>query len=163
MVSKIVDLTHLAELKQQALGSPRKRSNYNLHDTLDAPVQRLAIHLHPDTYIRPHKHLEQNKWELMLILDGEMDLVLFDDSGLITARHPFHYNSVRAVEIPPNTWHSIATGEKGATIMEIKEGPYTPITSEGLASWSPEEANTDDVSRFKLWLSSAQVGDYFPV
>src|SRR6185503_15185621 len=74
----------LAELDQKARASPRLRTNHNLHEQSTATIQRLAIKLRQGTYIRPHRHPQ--RWELGLVLQGRMDLVLFDDAGSLTER-----------------------------------------------------------------------------
>ena len=43
----------LTQLISAAMDSPRKRSHHSLHSSLDAKVQRLAIAMEPDTYVRP--------------------------------------------------------------------------------------------------------------
>lgn len=129
----------LAELRQQARDAPRRRAHLNIHETLDAPVQRLFIALEPDTYVRPHRHSQPNKWELFVMLEGMLDLLVFDDDGGITHRVALAAARNRAVEIAPNTWHALVCRAPGTLALEIKEGPYAPTDDKDFASWAPAE------------------------
>ena len=52
---KIVDDTLLAELLKKAAAAPRRRTNYNLHDSTEEPTNRLLNAMQPDTVIAPHR------------------------------------------------------------------------------------------------------------
>ena len=69
----------LATLGQQAQASPRRRANLNLHPQLDDPIQRLAIAMEPDTYVRPHRH--PHTWEMLHPLAGRFVVLEFDESA----------------------------------------------------------------------------------
>ena len=58
----------LSALSTEAKQSPRNRMNHNIHTDLTDPIQRLAIAMEPETYIRPHRHLQT--WELLTALRG---------------------------------------------------------------------------------------------
>ena len=62
----------------KAANAERRRAHLNVHETLDANVQRLFIAIEPDTYMRPHRHQEAHKWEFFLVLTGAIDLLIFD-------------------------------------------------------------------------------------
>lgn len=63
---KIADLKFLQKLSKEANVSPRKRKNYNFHETPEDSIQRMLNALHPDTYIRPHKHENPDKREVFV-------------------------------------------------------------------------------------------------
>jgi cupin fold WbuC family metalloprotein len=149
----------LDELDRKARESPRLRTNYNLHEGPEAPIQRLAVKLRQGTYIRPHRH--PARWELGFVLQGRMDLVLFDDSGALTERitmTPMHGNL--GVELPVATWHSYVCVSDAATFFEVKEGPYDPATSSEFASWAPAEGDAK-AQAYLQWMAVARVGDRF--
>ena len=81
---KQITLTALDALVQQAKASPRRRANLNVHTRLDDPIQRLAIAMEPDTYVRPHRHPET--WELLYPLTGRFAVLQFDATGTLSAR-----------------------------------------------------------------------------
>ena len=57
---KIINEQLLDETTARAKQSPRLRMNYNFHEELDDPVNRLLNAMEPGTYIRPHRHLKPN-------------------------------------------------------------------------------------------------------
>lgn len=58
---KIINEALLNETTGRAKQSPRLRMNYNFHEHLDDPVNRLLNALEPGTYLRPHRHLNPKK------------------------------------------------------------------------------------------------------
>ena len=148
----------LAELDRKAQASPRLRTNHNLHEAPAAAVQRLAIKLRRGTYIRPHRH--PRRWELGLVLQGRMDLVLFDDGGALTERVTMTpVQGTLAMELPAGTWHSYVCVSDAATFFEVKEGPYDPALS-NFAPWSPPEGDAL-AAPYLEWMATAAVGAHF--
>ena len=152
---------HFQDLSEQAFRSDRKRAHLNTHDTLDAEVQRLFIATEPDTYIRPHRHSESHKWEFFVVLDGALDLLIFDDEGSITERAQMSVSDVRAVEIPSGTWHTYVCRESGSIALEVKQGGYIPTSGDDFAPWAPAE-NSSPVTAYLEWLKKAPVGSRAP-
>lgn len=157
MIKKI-DKALFAELAKQAEQSPRKRANRNFHADYSAPVQRLFITMQPGSYVRPHQHVEKNKWEFFLVLSGCLLFILYDQKGLIIDKIKLSADlDTQGIEIPPNCWHStIALTE--SCFLEVKEGPYSVMTDKGFADWSPEEGS-HEVADFINYLCHAEVGD----
>ena len=52
---KIINEQLLDETQAKALQSPRLRMNYNFHERLDDPINRLLNAMEPGTYLRPHE------------------------------------------------------------------------------------------------------------
>lgn len=148
----------LDALGQQAQASPRRRANLNLHPQLDDPVQRLAIAMEPDTYVRPHRH--PHTWELLFPLAGRFAVLHFDVDGRVSARSVLGADS-RVVETPAGTWHAVLSLDPGAVIFEVKHGPYQPIAAVDFASWSPA-GETPEAAALLAWYAAAQVGDRWP-
>ena len=69
---KIINEALLDETTGRAKQSPRLRMNYNFHEHLDDPVNRLLNALEPGTYLRPHRHLNPKKDEIFLLLRGRI-------------------------------------------------------------------------------------------
>jgi cupin fold WbuC family metalloprotein len=129
----------LRQLSAQAATADRRRAHLNTHDSVQADVQRLFIATEPDTYIRPHRHRESHKWEFFVVLEGALDLLIFDDSGAISERVEMSPDNVRAVEVPPGTWHTYICREPGTIALEVKQGAYVPTPEEDFAPWAPPE------------------------
>lgn len=141
---KKIDAALVERCLSEARQSPRKRSHFNLHERLEAPVQRLCIALTQGTYVRPHHHPQSNKWELLVAIRGASHLVLFDDDGGIKESFILSPDGpLSAVEIAPNTWHSILPKDSESVILELKEGPYIPHKPEYFPKWAPEEGSEE--------------------
>ncbi|CAA0121318.1 Uncharacterised protein [BD1-7 clade bacterium] len=141
--------------------SCRKRAHKNLHKSPNEPVQRLCIALKRGTYVRPHQHLQANKWELIMALKGAVELVIFDDQGAVLQKIRLAPDGpTSAVELEPGSWHTLAPVTRDAVIFEVKEGPYTPAQSSDFAEWAPPEGDKT-VEHFLQWLGDATVGDRF--
>ena len=141
------------ELTVTAQKSGRLRTNLNIHESPDADVQRLFLAFEPDTYIRPHRHPQAHKWELFIVLEGELDLLLFTDAGEIEQRITLSSTATRVVEVPPNTWHSYISKKSGTLALEIKQGAYLPSPEEDFLSVSPVE-NTEGVAAYLQWMKN---------
>jgi len=141
---KIVSSRVLDELSQKAANSPRKRLNYNFHDDLADPINRMLNALEPGTYLQPHKHENPDKREVFIVLRGSLVVVFFDDSGNTTEfvlLDPVKGNHV--VEIPVGAWHTLIALESGSVVYEIKDGPYQPLLDKNFARWAPKEGDPD--------------------
>ena len=146
---KIIDKQLLDETTERAKASPRLRINYNFHETLDDPINRLLNALEPDTYLRPHRHCNPDKNEIFLLLRGKVAVFLFDDDGHVTETLLLDpINGYYGAEIPAGIWHGLLVLESGSVIYEIKEGPFAPLTPENMAPWSPAAEDTKEVEEY---------------
>jgi cupin fold WbuC family metalloprotein len=159
---KQIDSKLLDALTAKAAASPRKRAHYNLHPVLEDPVQRLCVAIEPGTYIRPHRHAEPSTWEIFILLRGSAMFLVFDDAGKVQERVALKAGGpVHAIEIPVDTWHSIASLETGTIFLEVKQGPYSAPKGGNAAAWAPAEDETE-TARFEAWFRSARPGDKPP-
>lgn len=139
---KLINTQLIEKVAIEAKYSPRKRMNYNFHETLDANVQRMLNALEPGTYIQPHKHEDPDKFEAFLLLHGKALVIEFNDRGDIIEKHILSGDSGNiGVEIAPCHWHCILALEPQTVIYEIKDGPYSPINDKNFASWAPKEGD----------------------
>lgn len=145
----------LDALSQQAQASLRRRANLNLHTRLDDPIQRLAIAMEPDTYVRPHRH--PHTWELLYPLAGRFVVLHFDEAGRLGARTVLGADS-RVIETPAGGWHAVLSLDPGAVIFEVKHGPYQPISAADYAPWSPA-AETPGAVALMAWYATAQLSE----
>ncbi len=150
----------LAELGAKAAASPRLRAHYNIHSGPGDPVQRFLVVAQSDSYFRPHRH--STRAELALLLQGAVDVLLFDEHGRVLERHPVGADAGNfAYETSPGVWHTLVPGASGCAFLEIKEGPYDPLTAAQFADWAPAEG-APAVPAFRSWLRSARAGDAPP-
>ena len=152
---KIINEQLLDETQAKALQSPRLRMNYNFHERLDDPINRLLNAMEPGTYLRPHRHLNPAKDERFLLLRGKVAVFLFDEEGNITEKTILNpKEGAYGAEIKAGTWHGLLVLESGSVIYEIKQGPFAPLAPENLAPWSPEAEDTEGVKKYLEWLES---------
>lgn len=155
---KRLDDTRLAALSGEAANAPRRRMNLNLHDGPDATVHRFCNAIEPDSYIRPHRHPEAGKWELLIALRGRVSVLVFDEDGRVQAREPLSADGPnRVLELPPATWHTLVAEQPGTAVFEVKQGPYFPTGDKDFAPWAPAEGEPG-CARCLDWFRQAQPG-----
>ena len=146
---KLINEQLLDETTARAKQSPRLRMNYNFHESLDDPINRLINAMEPDTYLRPHRHMNPDKNEVFLMLRGKAALFLFDDEGNINEQVILDPEAgVYGGEIPCNVWHTLIVLESESVIYEVKQGPFAPLSPENMAPWSPAAEDTENVKVF---------------
>ncbi len=154
---KIVTAETIAALLERAAAAPRKRMNLNLHAELSDPICRFLNAGLAGTYVRPHRH-RIGKWELVNVLQGRLDVVIFNHEGEIKDRLALGSEGASVVEIPGGEWHTVVFGAPAAIALEVKPGPYEPLLDKEFAGWAPQEGDAMSAS-FMAWLESALPGD----
>ncbi|MCP4176741.1 MAG: WbuC family cupin fold metalloprotein [bacterium] len=156
---KIVDTNLLNELAEKAANSPRKRTHYNLHPDLNDKIHRLCLGVEPGSYVRPHRHLTPEKWELLVILKGKLAVLTFDEHGKVLSRTELDSDGdIKSIELGAGDWHTFACLQKGTVIFEIKRGPYSRPIENDFASWAPEEGEPRAIELEKIF-ADVKVGD----
>lgn len=154
---KLISENEFAELMAKADASPRRRSNRNLHEIPEDPIQRLFVAAKRDSYFRAHRH--PDKWEFSVVVRGEFEVFTFDETGVITQRiHAGPNTHVKAYELPPNIFHTYVPLTDDGIFFEVKAGPYDPQTAAQFAPWAPEEGNAS-AATFVERLRALKVGE----
>jgi cupin fold WbuC family metalloprotein len=141
---QIFDREILARLSVEADELPRKRKNLNIHPSDGFCCHRFFNAIQPGSYIRPHRHLDPNKGETIMIVSGALGVITFQNDGsressvILTAGGP----SV-AVDIPSGRFHTAVSLAHGTIFFEVKAGPYLPLTPDELPPWAPAEGSPD--------------------
>lgn len=152
---KIIDKQLLDKTSEQAKQSPRLRMNYNFHERLDDPVNRLLNAMEPGSYIRPHRHLDPDKDEIFLLLRGKAVVFTFDDEGNITEKFLLDpMAGSHGAEIKPGVWHCLLVLEPDTVVYEVKSGPFAPLDPNNMAPWSPEPNDEKGVKEYMNYLAS---------
>ncbi|MDR0394040.1 MAG: WbuC family cupin fold metalloprotein [Tannerella sp.] len=152
---KLIDKKLLDETTQKAKQSARLRMNYNFHESLEDPLNRLINAMEPGTYLRPHRHKNPDKNEIFLLLRGKAALFLFDDEGRVTEKVILDpLNGIYGGEIPAEVWHTLIVLASGSVIYEIKQGPFVPLSPENMAPWSPAVEDGEGVKKYMDQLKS---------
>lgn len=157
-MSRVIAQAELQALCAQSREVPRKRAHRNYHAAFDEPVQRLLIALQPGSYVRPHRHVEDHRWEFMLVLAGRAGLLEFDAAGTVTARHEMRPGGEQVgIEIGAYVWHTLFALEADTVLIEFKPGPYQALSDKDFAAWAPAEGEPG-CEQLCDWYAAAEVG-----
>jgi len=136
----LIDSKLLAKAAAAAADSPRRRKNLNFHTPQHEGANRLLNAVEPGSYVQPHRHLDADKDETLVVVRGSFGLVFFDEAGNVTQTAIAKATGdVVGVNIPHGTYHSLIAMEPGSVFFEAKAGPYVPITDAERAPWAPRE------------------------
>jgi cupin fold WbuC family metalloprotein len=134
-----IDARGLDDLVAAARAHPRLRKNLNLHASDDSKSHRLINAVEPGSYIRPHRHLDQEKDETFGWVRGSFGVILFDDTGAIVETHLLAPGHALLVTVPSGQWHTAVSLDPGSVFFESKAGPYRPLQESEKAPWAPDE------------------------
>lgn len=122
----IIGKSLLDSVTSGAKESNRLRMNYNFHDSLDAPCQRLLNALEPETIVPIHRH--QHTSETYILLRGKLRMMFYNDDKEIIEETILSPDSANyGIHIPAGVWHAMEVLASGTVIFETKDGPYMPI------------------------------------
>ena len=115
-------------LTDQAKASPRLRMNLDLRNSTEDKSQRMLNAIEPGSLLPIHRH--QKTSETVVCLRGRLVEEFYDelertctDSIELSPNGP-----IVAVNIPAGQWHTVHSLESGTVIIEMKDGPYEPLT-----------------------------------
>lgn len=137
---QILDGALFDRLIERARQSPRLRTNYNFHSSMDENPHRFFNVMVRGTYVAPHRHLDPPKTESFLVLRGEIAFFVFDDTGSVTSAEILGRNKI-GIDIGPGIWHTLAVLTPEAVCYEVKPGPYSAANDKDFALWAPREGD----------------------
>lgn len=146
-------------LKEQARISPRKRARICAHKTNDDALHEMVIVISADSYIHPHRHV--GKSESFHIVEGEVDVAVFDDdgklSGVIQLGAPasgrcFYYR------LSESAFHTLLIRSEYLIVHEVTNGPFDRDRTV-LAKFAPTE-DCEAEARAYMQRVSTQVAQY---
>lgn len=143
-----VDAAFLEQLKRDALLNPRKRIRLCAHRTVDDRVHEMIIVHTKDTYVRPHRHT--GKSESFHVIDGTVDVVVFDDRGDVAQVIPMGpAGSGRAFfyRIADPLYHTLLIRSDVLVFHEATTGPFRREET-SFAPWAPDESDPAAVATF---------------
>lgn len=145
---------------ERARTSPRLRTNFNFHQSMEENPHRFLNVMLRGTYIQPHQHMRPPKAESFLILEGSVAFLIFSDTGKLSEAGllgsdlppdssfcqshglPGVPASAVGVDIVPGLWHTLVVLSDHAVCYEVKPGPYRPADDKEFASWAPAEGES---------------------
>jgi cupin fold WbuC family metalloprotein len=138
-----IDQQQLDRLSDQARENPRLRKNLNIHPNDEFCCHRLLNAMEPDSYIRPHRHLDPVKDETFVLIRGKIGVLMFDEQGSVTEKALLEPDGIVVLDIPHGRFHAAISLETGSIFFEAKAGPYIPISDAEKAGWAPEDGAPD--------------------
>ena len=118
----------LDDLTAKAKESSRLRMNLDLRDSAEDTSQRMLNAIEPGSPLPIHRH--QKTSETVVCLRGRRVEEYYDElERMCTEAIELSPNGpVVALNIPPGQWHTVRALESGTVILEMKNGPYVPIS-----------------------------------
>ncbi|EPN9526264.1 WbuC family cupin fold metalloprotein [Cronobacter malonaticus] len=133
---RLIETSQFDLLFEQAKNSERLRSHLLLHNSHQEKVQRLLIAMVKGSYVEPHYHELPQQWEMFTILQGKVQVTLFDTKGeLLSQFLAGEGTEVTIVELSPGDIHSVECISEKAIMMEVKEGPFDPAYAKAFPRW----------------------------
>ncbi len=146
-----IDAALVRRKAADARDNPRRREIHVLHSGDEDPLQRMLNALQPGSFVTPHRHLMPPKAESLVLLQGSVGFVVFDDQGrpredafTLLSRE----SGVLGIDCRPGVWHTFFALEEDTVVFEVKPGPYVAQRDKEFPSWAPREA--DDRARSYL-------------
>lgn len=134
----LADDETVAFLKKHASENAVGRARICAHPDPEADQHDMLIVSSKKTYVAPHRHL--SKTESFCILEGEADVLLFDEEGNLSDRFsmapagndlPFFYR------MPAKQFHSLDIKTDFLVFIESTKGPFVKSDMQN-GNWAPD-------------------------
>lgn len=149
--AQLLDDALLKRVVEQALASPRRRTNHNFHSGAEDNPHRFLNAIAEGSYCAPHRHVTPPKAESFLVLRGEVGVLLFDDQGTVTGRYALGRGGLFGIDIPAGVWHTVLSLTATAVCYEVKAGPWHAATDKVFAPWAPREGQAGTAEQLQAW------------
>ena len=130
-------------LRERALANARKRARICAHKTNADLLHEMLIVIAAASYIRPHRHL--NKSESFHVIEGEVDVAVFDDAGTLNdviQLGPHGSGRNFFYRLSHSAFHTLLIRTDFLVIHEVTNGPFDPAGSVH-AAFAPAENDAD--------------------
>ena len=143
----VVDNQDIEDLKQAAMRNRRKRIRLCTHPSVEDPLHEMIIVHHLGCYVRPHRHA--GKSESYHIVEGNVDIVLFEDTGVLLKIIHLGTGSefVTYYRLNEPVFHTVIHRSEVVVFHETTNGPFRRSDTE-FADWAPEESDSAEVATF---------------
>ena len=139
------DINKLINLAKK---TPRNRVRFCSHSSGQDTLHEMFI-IHPKgAYVRPHMHID--KIESMLVIDGEVDYIMFDNDGNVDnviemggfeSKKPF-YQTIRK-----DKFHTLIIKSEWLVFLEITDGPFDKKNTI-FPDWSPLDGEDQKINQY---------------
>jgi cupin fold WbuC family metalloprotein len=144
------DTRYTEFVKQSANKNERGRARICAHRGPLDTLHEMLIAIRSDSYIRPHRH--HQKIESFHLVDGSVDVVIFNDDGGISDVVELSINGNFYYRLDSFRYHTLLIHSPMLVIHETTDGPFDLKMSD-FASFSPVEGDSivsDYIDRLKL-------------
>ena len=125
-------------LKEKAQENLRGRCRICAHKNPEDSLHEMLIAISSESYIRPHRH--KNKVESFHLIEGEADIIIFSEDGLIKDVIRLSQSGNFYYRLNAPYYHTLLIYSPFLVIHEITNGPFDPSGSD-FAAFSPEEGS----------------------
>jgi cupin fold WbuC family metalloprotein len=138
----------IAFVKRTALASPRKRARICAHKSNDDALHEMIIAIAASSYIHPHRHID--KAESFHIIEGEVDVAVFDEAGAVVdvielggpgSGRRFYYR------LSHSAFHTLLIRSDCLVVHEVTNGPFARERTV-LAPFAPPEEQAQAVREY---------------
>lgn len=127
---------------QASRESPRRRIIQPFHKSEADSLHRMLNIIQPNSYVRPHRHLDPPKAEAWVLLRGALAFFTFEDDGRVRDCLALEAGGEQfGVDLAAGIFHSLVALTPDTVIYEVKPGPYAPANDKTFAPWAPEEGS----------------------
>lgn len=134
--------------------STKGRSRICAHRDSSNALHEMIITLVRGSYIRPHRHL--GKCESFHIIEGELDVVIFNDQGAVedvVRMGPYGSERSFFYRMADPLYHTVIVRTETVLFHETTNGPFVREETE-FAAWAPEEASVEKAGAYLRELES---------
>ena len=135
-------------IRKQALSNPRQRARICAHRNSGNLLHEMFIALSKQTYIQPHRH--RQKSESFHVVDGEVDVVLFEDDGAIhevVRLGPPGSGRAAFYRLDSPRYHTLVIKSEFLLMHEVTNGPFDRRLTE-YAPFAPGEENVEVINDY---------------
>jgi cupin fold WbuC family metalloprotein len=142
------------EMLRRAVGkTAKKRVRINAHSDGGDQLHEMIIAIDHTSYIRPHKH--PGKSEAFHIVEGAVDIVIFDEAGEITRIVPLAAKAAGTnggaafyYRMSGPFFHTLIIRSDLLVVHEITNGPFRPEATV-FAEFAPPDCDTQAAARYR--------------
>ena len=137
--SSLVKVTSqdISDLKEKVLTTPNKRIRICVHQSSNDHLHEMLIVIAKGSYVRPHKHIDKS--ESFHMIEGELDVLIFDDDGQIIEVIPMGAiasGKTFFYRLSSTHFHSLILRSDLVVFHETTRGPFFKEDTIW-APWSP--------------------------
>ncbi len=134
----VVDNELIKKLKSSALKEKLGRYRFCLHKDHASPIQEMVIALGKSSYVQPHRHPD-NRVESYCILEGELDVVIFNNMGEVEKILSLNEKNNKVLRIGASIWHMPIARSEWVVYHEVLQGPFDKEVVVEYAKWAPSQ------------------------